>query len=276
MSSIHLSGVEVTADTFRLRPNADTSHESAEDWYDSYGAHVSTERGGDVCVQAVDYDWLDEDDDAVIAKLIEDKTYLPKHEEAEYQCDITEDEAASIVALARWVRESAEEIEGLLNDAVKAYESGDLAQTIEALEAASRQEGNHGDDPATKALTEQLLEPIPAEELACEAALAKLSDAESPHDYAYLIEELLQDCGTIYESNGVSPEDSASVQCVIVVDPQTSDETHLLRVADGVDSEWFGDLAACRSAVLNLWTAKTWQDGWDALGDGVEAPAAWE
>ena len=103
-----------------------------------------------------------------------------------------------------------------------------------------------------------------------------MTQATSPHDYSDLILELLENCCTVYEINGVSPEDSASVRCVVAVDPQTGEETHLLRVADGVDSEWFGDLAACRAAAQNLESAKTWQDGWDALGEGVEPPPQWE
>lgn len=48
---------------YKLKENATPSHESAEDWYGSYGAHISTDRCGDVCVQAVDYRWLDTDAD---------------------------------------------------------------------------------------------------------------------------------------------------------------------------------------------------------------------
>ena len=132
-----------------LRPSANTAHDSAEDWYASYGAHVSTEEYGDVSIQAVDYDWLDGDD--VAEKVLED---YPEMSEAE---------ADKLVERARDVRYAAEGVCDNLDDAVTAYKAGDLAGVIEALEAASSVEGEGGDDPATQELAERLLVFVPKE-----------------------------------------------------------------------------------------------------------------
>lgn len=128
-----------------LRDGADTHYESAEDWYRSYGAHISTEHAGDVTVQAVEYDWLDDDDEEVAAKV------------READADISEDEAESLVALARRVCEAADGVESLLAEAVDAYERGDLRAVIGLLDDASSAEREHGDDPATSDLAERLL-----------------------------------------------------------------------------------------------------------------------
>jgi hypothetical protein len=134
--------------TVRLRPDADTSHEQAKDWYAAYGWHLST-NAGDISLQAVKYDWLDDDDDAaIVAKII-----------GEYG-KLDENDAIVIVHQAASVREMAEEVEGLLADAVKAYQSGDLDATIEALDTASSRESDAGDDPATKELARRLLEEV--------------------------------------------------------------------------------------------------------------------
>lgn len=128
----------------RLADKADTTHEDAREWYDSYGWHLTTDRG-DVILQAVEYDWLDEDDDTTCTRLITEQ-------------DITAADAAEIVEMAQSVRGMAEEVEGLLDAAVAAYEAGDLAGTIAALAAAGHREGDAGDSPATQALAAQLLE----------------------------------------------------------------------------------------------------------------------
>jgi hypothetical protein len=129
-----------------LIDDADTSYEDAHDWYNAYGWHWSTEHHGDVSLQAVEYDWLDDDDDdAVIAKLM-----------VEYP-DLLEDEAASIVEKARDIRDTGIQIESLLSDAVEAYERGDEDAVIYALDRANEIENEHGDAPASLSLRHQLL-----------------------------------------------------------------------------------------------------------------------
>jgi hypothetical protein len=66
--------------------------------------------------------------------------------------------AESLVGRARNVREDMDGIESLLDDAVTAYESGDLDAVIEALQNASSAENDHGDDPATSELIHDLLQ----------------------------------------------------------------------------------------------------------------------
>lgn len=147
----------------RLRDDADTHHESAEDWYGSYGDHISTERAGDVTIQAVEYDWLDdEDDDAVAARLRAEDDRL------------SEDEALALVERARDVREAADSIEGLLDEAVAAYERGHVQGVIEALDEASREEDDHGDDPATRDLAERLLQATGYAVMLCEEGCAQI------------------------------------------------------------------------------------------------------
>jgi hypothetical protein len=128
-----------------LKINADTSHETAQDWYGSYGDHISTESHGDLTLGTVHYDWLDDDDSAIVERL--QKSYK----------DLSEDEAEGLIALARGVREAAETVVSNLETAVEAYEAGDLERVIEALDASSSDERHYGDDPATQALRAQLL-----------------------------------------------------------------------------------------------------------------------
>ena len=130
----------------RLTRDADLTHEDARGWYDAYGWHITTEREGDVTIDAVEYDWLDGTDAEAIAKLRE--TYDA----------LTDDEAGSIVAKAREVREAGEEVEGLLDEAVEAYQCGDMDAVVEALDEAARVESEHGDSPATNSLRSQLLD----------------------------------------------------------------------------------------------------------------------
>ena len=131
-------------DVRRLRKDAATSHQSAKEWYEAYGAGISTENAGEVMVQIVEYDWLDaEDDESVVEHLS--------------KSDLTADDREQVVALARRVREAADEVSALLDDAVEAYQSGDADETIKALRLAKSSETDHGDWPATSALADQLL-----------------------------------------------------------------------------------------------------------------------
>lgn len=126
-----------------LRPNADTEYESAREWYARYTWYLSTD-AGDVSVQAVQYDWLDDIDEAGV-------NLRRRHP------GLTDDEAAALVAQAAAVREAAEDIEAELAAAVEAYEAGDLEECVSYLRTASDLEGDHGDDPATTALAQALL-----------------------------------------------------------------------------------------------------------------------
>lgn len=139
----------MTSDTtYRFLPLADLDHEDARGWYDSYGWHLTTESAGDVTLQAVEYDWLDETDDHAIDLLVA------------ADGDLTRDEAESIVERARTVRDAAESVESRLKTAVTCYQAGDLAGVIEALKQAASIETDHGDSPATSSLRSALLEEI--------------------------------------------------------------------------------------------------------------------
>lgn len=129
-----------------LTRDADTTHEDSRDWYDSYGWHLSTQDAGDVCLQAVEYDWLDDKEDVTaIRNLMRDDDGL------------TADEAEEIVQRAHEVREAGESICELLDEAVAAYDSGDLEPCRRALLAAYDQESEHGDAPAAQSLAGKLL-----------------------------------------------------------------------------------------------------------------------
>lgn len=134
-------------DRITLRIGADTHHESAEDWYGSYGAYVSTESAGDVTIQSIDYDWLDESDDDEVLRAHRD----------EIDTRITDNEALDLIARAREVREAADDIEGLLDAVVDAYERGVAAEVLSALDEARSAERDHGDYPATRELATRLL-----------------------------------------------------------------------------------------------------------------------
>lgn len=150
----------------KLKENANTEHEDARDWFSAYGAHVSTENHGDLTHDVVEYDWLDGDDDSVVNLLL-----------AKY-ASLAEDEAAALAAMARAVREAAETVGELLEDAVAAYESGDLDGVIKALDAAESTESEHGASPATDTLRAVLIDdsPITYDE-AVTHAVAEAGDA---------------------------------------------------------------------------------------------------
>jgi hypothetical protein len=131
----------------KLSDNADLTYEDARDWYDSYGWHIPTKREGDVLLQAVKYDWLDDADDQVVIKKLR----------AKYK-RLTYDEADALVACARMVRDTAEQVESLLEEAVEAYLRGDLDGVIEALDQAASLELDHGDSPASNSLRSQLID----------------------------------------------------------------------------------------------------------------------
>lgn len=123
------------------------TRESARDWYEAYGWSMSTAREGDVCLQAVDYDWLDESDEQAIILLQDNYSELGTSE------------ARDIVSHARGIRETAESIEGLHDTAATQYEGGDLLGSISTLRDAERIESDHGDSPATQYMWRQLFSP---------------------------------------------------------------------------------------------------------------------
>ena len=133
----------------KLRLNADTSHETRSEWYGAYGAHISTESAGDVCIQAVDIDWLIECED--------DDDLLRTHGGA-LDSRMTQSEKEELVARAQTVWKSAIDMVFMLDEAVDAYRLGDMVGVERWLDEASVFERQHGDDPATRALAKQLLE----------------------------------------------------------------------------------------------------------------------
>lgn len=174
---------DLDSENLTLRENANVCHESAEDWYDSYGAHISTEECGDICVQAVEFAWLDADksvdnwrdealakigpvsegDEAALEQVREINRWSAKADSyaalkvKESRVSMTWDEIESLVDLAKSVREAAVSVESELEAASDAYASDDLDGVIEHLRAASAIEADHGDNPATSALADQLL-----------------------------------------------------------------------------------------------------------------------
>lgn len=107
------------------------THESAEEWYDSLGYHVSAEDG---------------DHAHPVCSLDEVDTYEPQS-----------DAEASLLEYARAARDAATAVESALERAVTAWRDRDLAACIEALDEASQVEREYGDDPAAQALRDQLL-----------------------------------------------------------------------------------------------------------------------
>jgi len=129
-----------------LTMDAKTDHEDARDWYDSYGWHLATERAGDITLDACAFDWLDDDEGVVAAQNL-----MREHE------GLTADEADCIAQMAHTVRQAAESICGLLDEAVAAYEARDIERCRAALLAAYDQESEHGDSPAAQTLAGALL-----------------------------------------------------------------------------------------------------------------------
>lgn len=130
----------------QLKLVQDPEYKDAREWYADYGWHFSTQNVGHLLLQVVEYDWLDQDDAEVVRLLMQ-----------EYD-ELLEDEAMAITHKAREVREAAEEIESLLQEAIEAHENGDLHSTIQALDISAATEMAHGDCPATRALRRLLLE----------------------------------------------------------------------------------------------------------------------
>ncbi len=121
----------------------------AQDWYESYGWHLSTDRAGDVELGVVAYYELDHLDDDIVDTLMD---AMP---------DLRRSEAQTIVARARVVRKAMEGIASRLVAAIAAYLAGDDDLARELLADASRAESDHGDDPGTAAVRAILFEERP-------------------------------------------------------------------------------------------------------------------
>ncbi len=118
-----------------LASRADTSRESAEEWYRSLGHHVSTE-GGDICHPVCDMGDVDE--------------YQPRSEAEE-----------ELLEYARRARDAAQSLAKALHGAVIAYDHGDgnVAAVVAELEWARRIETDYGEATATNNLAANLLAP---------------------------------------------------------------------------------------------------------------------
>ncbi len=116
-----------------LRSEADTSHESAEEWYDSLGYYVADLKGNEAKYHPV----------------------CPFEEVERFSPSGSAEEA--LLEYARKAKETAEVVVEALEEAVEAYHQGDEASVREALRRASRLEKQYGDNPAARQLSRQLL-----------------------------------------------------------------------------------------------------------------------
>ena len=140
--------LDLYAGNLQLRKNLEIGYETAAEMYDHYGCHISTAEVGDVCLQAVDYGWLDLPASEAEALLVD-------------RSEMSADEAAWLVARAQTVRRDMEAIEERLEAAAAAAVAGELSECLSALREASSLESEHGDDPATQALAIGLLDEAP-------------------------------------------------------------------------------------------------------------------
>ena len=130
----------------KLTKNANLTHETAQEWYESYGWYMFTKNEWEVELQEVEFEWLEDGEDVAVQNLMVAKPGL------------LQEEAEGIVAKAAEVREAAEEVESWLVEAVTAYRNNDLQGTIDALSRARLLEILHGDAPASNSLRSELLE----------------------------------------------------------------------------------------------------------------------
>ncbi len=115
-----------------LTPCADTRHEDAIDWYEDYSYYVLDADGVQHMHPVCGWSEVDE--------------FEPRNAAEE-----------RLLEVARDVKGAAEAIEDALDEAVAAYERGDLDGVLAALDEAYEIERPHGDAPATQALMRQLL-----------------------------------------------------------------------------------------------------------------------
>lgn len=133
--------------TYKFKPDANTNHESAENFFDGYGAHVTDhENGCDYRVQLVEFEWLEENEEneEIVALLLEKKA-------------MGNEIAEELVEKAREIYDAGVELAEILESAVAAYNDGDIAACVEALNSARFTESEHGDDPASSDLRKRLI-----------------------------------------------------------------------------------------------------------------------
>jgi len=152
----------------KLRTNADTSYESAEDMWDSLGFP-----GHPAC--SLKQLKAEKDDDRLANKLGAPRL-APLWRELKQaaadgdewleqsimeRIDLAQMERDEILGAITYGRRAIEDMRGIaaaLRDAVMAYKAGDLEGCIDALEMASSLEREYGDDPAASELRAQLLD----------------------------------------------------------------------------------------------------------------------
>lgn len=139
-----------------LNQNANTNHDDGEAMYNTYGAHIDDDETNKYyCLQRIKYDWLDEDDEELMPKLL---GQTESEADAKYYICSNKEVVKSLVRLARSVKADMDAISEKMDAAVAAYEAGDLELTIELLEEARYMETEHGgDDPSTSELRQSLL-----------------------------------------------------------------------------------------------------------------------
>lgn len=131
----------------KLRANADTNHETPEDWYGAYGDCVSTAEAGDVDIQKISPTWM--------LAYADDRDLIAKHPKLPGR--LTDAECEELVARARLAWDAACDMHLYREMAVYAYRRHDLDAVEDALETAAHAERQYGDDPATRTLKQQLL-----------------------------------------------------------------------------------------------------------------------
>lgn len=136
----------------------DPNHESAEGMWSSLGWHVYWETyddetgdlrdSGQVLHPVCTVEQIDTmTDDQILAEVVDEDT-----------CTEERDAYASAIAYARGALADMRSIESSLEAALESWRDGDLLHCLEHLRAASQEESQYGDDPATTSLADDLLE----------------------------------------------------------------------------------------------------------------------
>lgn len=131
----------------KLRIDANTNHETPEDWYGAYGDYAPTVAAGDVDIQKISPTWM--------LAYADDRDLIAAH--PNLRKHLTDAECEELVARARLAWDAACDMHCYREMAVYAYRRHDLDAVEDALETASHAERQYGDDPATRTLSEQLL-----------------------------------------------------------------------------------------------------------------------
>ncbi len=156
------------------------THESAEEMWESLGwacDYDDRAGGGQVEHPVCTVEQLDTLTDAEILAVIA------------VDCGRAERDAyESAIVYARAALADMRSIADSLDAAVDAYQAGDMAACIDALDSASREESEYGDDPAATALRKALIA----------ACRADITGALSSHDHGdgclgVIVDEALED-----------------------------------------------------------------------------------